>query len=104
MIHLQPNHTYKISYIKGKVHAEGDVIYFQTLDKIPEAKHLIRVKNLATGELVDLIELLAHPWEKVEEHKGKLPFAIRDKGEGLLKAIIPSIIFFTRRRIVGFAW
>ena len=97
MIPLQPNTHYKIRYTEGNVHSDGDVIYFQTLDKVPEAKHLIRVKNLTTGMIVDLVELLAHPWDDLTEHKGPVP-GLNKSGSDLVKALFPFIIASVKLR------
>ena len=67
MIQLQPNRKYSILYSKGKTYSYGTTLYFETLDEIPEAKHLIQVRDLATGEIVDLTDFLAHPWLEIKE-------------------------------------
>jgi len=67
MIKLYPNKKYSILYAKGKVHSYGDTIEFETLDTIPEAKHLIQVRDISTGEIIDLTDLLAHPWLDIHE-------------------------------------
>jgi hypothetical protein len=92
MIQLQPNKTYRIRYQKGRVHAKGDSIYFQTLDKVPEAKHLIKVKHCETEEIVDLIELLSHPWDSLEQYLGKVPSPAKKGNDNPLKSILPLII------------
>jgi hypothetical protein len=57
MERLHPNTRYLLVYRDGN-HA----IEFQTLDHIPEAKHLIRVRRCDTNEEIELIELLLKPW------------------------------------------
>ena len=71
MIQLRPNRRYKIFYSNGEVFSYGDTAFFETLDTIPETKHLIRVKDVTTGEIVDLADFLAHPWLRIEETEGK---------------------------------
>ena len=61
MIQLFPNRCYKLTY------TGGTNTYFKTLDEIPEAKHLIVVKNLATDTFVDLVGLLSHSWASIVE-------------------------------------
>jgi len=67
MIALRPNKRYKIFYGNGNVYSYGDTSYFETLDLIPQAKHLIQVKDNATGKIIDLTDLLCHPWINIEE-------------------------------------
>ena len=61
MTQLKPNRYYKLTYI------DGVAVHFKTLDYIPEAKHLISVKDVPTGETIPLIDLLSHPWESLTE-------------------------------------
>jgi hypothetical protein len=88
MIQLKPNNTYRLRYLEGQEHNAGDVKYFRTLDDLPEAKHLIRVKDLSTGDIVSLIDLLSHPWDRLEEYTGLLPFALFGKGNDIIKVAI----------------
>ena len=71
MIHLQPYKRYKILYGHGHTYPNGHTAYFETLDTIPEAKHLIRVRDTATGEIVDFTDFLSHPWLDIEEVEGE---------------------------------
>ena len=96
MIHLFPNKTYKITYIEGRLHHAGDTLVFQTTDTVPEAKHLIKVKNTETGEIVNLIELLAHPWESLIEDVAATTKTITKKGSELLQAFIPFFLMTLR--------
>jgi hypothetical protein len=56
MIKLRPHSRYSLIYQDGKT------VTFETLDVVPEAKHLIQVKNLETGKVIDLVMLLLVPW------------------------------------------
>lgn len=56
MIKLRPHSRYSLVY------QDGSRVQFETLDDIPEAKHLIRVMDLETGEVTDFVELLLKPW------------------------------------------
>ena len=88
MIELEPNHTYRLRYLEGKVHKRGATIYFQPLSDVPAAKHLIKVRNLETGEIADLIELLAHPWDVLDEYNGELPASSTENSKNILQAIV----------------
>jgi hypothetical protein len=61
MERLIPNSRYKLIY-----KSEG-AVEFQTLDQIPEAKHLIRVLRCDTNQETDLIRLLMKPWLDIVE-------------------------------------
>jgi hypothetical protein len=94
MIHLQPNRTYKLSYLTGNEHKRGDYTYFRTLDEVPEAKLLIHVKDLSTGKIINLVDLLTHPWDALEEYTGVLPSAFLNKGNDLLSIVIGFLTTF----------
>src|SRR5437773_1198833 len=100
MIQLYPNRTYAIRYSKGTVHEDGDLAYFRTFDSIPEAKHLIIVKDLTTGKIVNLVDLLAHPWNVVEEHNGPLPKPKGVERDNPLRAIIPFFAILWRKKAI----
>ena len=73
MIPLEPNRTYKITYADGTTYSKGATVYFQTLDTVPLAKHLIKVMDIETGKVINLVELLAHPWDNLVEFNGTVP-------------------------------
>jgi hypothetical protein len=61
MERLIPNSRYRLIY-----KSEGSV-EFETLDHIPEAKHLIRVRRCDTNQETDLVRLLMKPWVDLVE-------------------------------------
>ena len=63
MITLRPHSRYSLLY------QDGTSVQFETLDKVPEAKHLIQVRNLETGEIQDLVTLLLRPWLDIIDTK-----------------------------------
>ena len=69
MIQLYPNKKYSIHYGDGRSYTLGTILHFETLDTIPLAKHLIQVRDSATGEIVDLMDFLSHPWLDIEEEE-----------------------------------
>lgn len=76
MIKLHPNRIYKIQYPENNPHQHGTTVYFQTLDEVPEAKHLIKVKDCRSGAIMELMLLLSHPWVHLREHTGEEPIPI----------------------------
>jgi hypothetical protein len=58
MVQLLPNRTYRICYSDGQTFKDGDEAFFQTLDSIPEAKLLIKVRDLHTGNICELVDFL----------------------------------------------
>jgi len=63
MIKLRPHSRYSLIYQDGKT------ITFETLDVVPEAKHLIQIRNLESGIIMDLVRLLLKPWIDIVEVK-----------------------------------
>ena len=56
MIKLRPHSRYSLLY------QDGSSVRFETLESIPEAKHLIQVRDLKNGEVTDFVDLLLKPW------------------------------------------
>ncbi len=56
MIRLLPNTIYSLIY------KDGLTLSFKTLERVPEAKHLIKVILVSTGKEVELMSLLLKPW------------------------------------------
>ena len=66
MIKLRPHRRYSLLY------QDGSTIRFETLEHIPEAKHLIQVRDLKTGEVTDFVDLLLKPWvDIIDEASGE---------------------------------
>ena len=64
MIKLSPHSRYSLLY------QDGSSIRFETLESIPEAKHLIQVRDLKTGEVTDFVDLLLKPWVDIVAEGG----------------------------------
>ena len=67
MTRLYPNKRYRILYAPGHTYVSDTVRDFETLDSVPEAKHLIKVRDVETGKIVDLTDFLIYPWLNIEE-------------------------------------